>query len=228
VHEQNSYKKRHRSAPTEWHNLLNGTTICSTHTALLGMPQLPLTARQAHIFPDLSNSALVSIGHFYDNGYEARFTKHSFTIEQNNDIVLKGTRHPNGLWNLNLNDHLPSAPASQQLSHAANNVYELQNKQDIVRYLHQACCSPVPSTWIKAIEAGHFTTWPGLTADLVRKHLPKSIATTKGHLRGQPQGLRSTKAKHPNLSPESEHPSVMTAAKPPAVRTHWVFMKQAH
>jgi hypothetical protein len=206
--------------------LPNGTTIYSTHIALLDMPQLPLTARQAHIFPDLSNSALLSIGQFCDNRYEARFTKHSVTIDQNNTIVLKGTRDPNGLWNLNLNDQSPSAPASQQLSHAANNVYELQNKQDIVRYLHQACCSPVPSTWIKAIEAGHFTTWSGLTTDLVRKHLPKSIATTtKGHLGGQPQGLQSTKAKHPNLSPESEHPSVMTTAKPPAVRTRWVFMK---
>jgi hypothetical protein len=165
------------------------------------MPQLPLAARQAHIFPNLSNSALLSIGHqFCDNGYEARFTKHSVTIEQNNAIVLKGTRDPNGLWNLSLNGQSPSAPTSQQLSHAANNVYKLQNKQDIVRYLHQVCCSPVPSTWIKAIEAGHFITWPGLTAGLVRKHLPKSIETTKGHLRGQPQGLRSTKAKHPNLS----------------------------
>jgi hypothetical protein len=123
-------------------------------------------------YPNLSNSALLSIGQFCDNGYKVRFTKHSVAIERNHAIVLKGTRDLNGLWNLSLNAQSPSAPASQQLSHAANNVYELQNKQDIVRYLHQSCCSPVPSTWIKAIEAGHFTTWPGLTTDLVRKHLP--------------------------------------------------------
>jgi hypothetical protein len=158
--------------------LPNGTTIFSTHTALLDMPQLPLAAQQAYIFPDLSNSALLSIGQFCDNGYTARFTNDDVTIERNNTIVLKGTRDPNGLWNLSLNDQSPSTPASHELTHAANNVYELQNKKDIVQYLHQACCSPVPSTWIKAIEAGHFITWPGLTADLVQTNLPKSIATT--------------------------------------------------
>jgi hypothetical protein len=93
------------------------------------MPQLPLAARQAHIFPDLSNSALLSIGQFCDNGCTARFTKHEVTIEQNNTIVLKGTRDPNGLWNLSLNDQSPSAPPPPQITHAANNVYELQNKR---------------------------------------------------------------------------------------------------
>jgi hypothetical protein len=188
--------------------LPNGTTIVSTHTALLDMPHLPLAARQAHIFPDLSNSALLSIGQFCDNGYEARFTKHNVTIQQNDRIVLQGTRDPNGLWNLNLNSQPPTAPAAKQLRHAANNVYEFQNKRDIVGYLHQACCSPVPSTWIKAIEAGHFTTWPGLTADLVRKHLPKAIPTTKGHQQSQPQGLRSTQVEPPTFLPtQITHPS---------------------
>jgi hypothetical protein len=61
------------------------------------MPHLPLAARQAHIFPDLSNSALLSIGQFCDNGYEARFNKHNVTIQQNYRIVLQGTRDSNGL-----------------------------------------------------------------------------------------------------------------------------------
>ena len=54
---------------------------------------------------------------------------------------------------------------------------------DLVQYLHRACFSPVVKTWTHAIDAGFFTTWPGLTSALVRKHLPKSLAMAKGHLR---------------------------------------------
>ena len=56
----------------------------------------------------------------------------------------------------------------------ANNVYEYKKKHDTVTYLHKAAFSPVKSTRIKAIKAGIFNTWPGLTSDLVMKHLKKS------------------------------------------------------
>jgi hypothetical protein len=38
----------------------------------------------------------------------------------------------------------------------------------------------------------NFTTWPGLTNKLINKHLPKSIATAKGHLKHQGKNLCST------------------------------------
>ena len=47
--------------------------------------------------------------------------------------------------------------------------------------------------WVKAIKKNHFTTWPGLTEQLVSKHLPKSVATAEGHLNQEQQGLQSTK-----------------------------------
>jgi hypothetical protein len=53
---------------------------------------------------------------------------------------------------------------------------------------------PGPFTWVRAIHAGHFATWPGLTAELVHKHLPPSLATAKGHLDQQRQNIRSTQA----------------------------------
>jgi hypothetical protein len=73
----------------------------------------------------------------------------------------------------------------------ANNVHEMRNQSDLVAYLHRACFSPVRSTWLKAINAGYFATWPGLTAELVTKHLSKSIATAEGHLQQERQNLRS-------------------------------------
>jgi hypothetical protein len=44
-----------------------------------------------------------------------------------------------------------------------NSVYEISKVYDIMQYLHAAAGSPVPSTFVKAIKAGNFTTWPTLT-----------------------------------------------------------------
>jgi hypothetical protein len=161
---------------------------------------------------------------FCDNGFEARFTRSSVIItDANGATILTGPRDPaNGLWKLPLADPAPpNPPLSLAPQHAANSVYELTKKRDIVRYLHQACCSPVSSTWIKAIDAGYFATWPGLTAELVRKHLPKSLATSKGHMRHERQGLRSTK---PSVTPPHVTSTDSTPLEPPT-RTNWVFMK---
>ena len=37
------------------------------------------------------------------------------------------------------------------------------------------------TTFISEINNGSFSTWPGLKAELISKHLPKSLATAKGH-----------------------------------------------
>ena len=77
----------------------------------------------------------------------------------------------------------------------ANNVFHTTTKAELIKYLHQAAFSPVKATWKKAIENGHFTTWPGLTTEAVEKYLPRhSPATDKGHMSRQKQGIRPTKA----------------------------------
>ena len=60
-------------------------------------------------------------------------------------------------------------------------------------YYHACLGSPVVSTFLNAIKQGFLATWPGLTVDLIKNHLPPSIPTAKGHLRQEPQHLRSTK-----------------------------------
>jgi hypothetical protein len=55
------------------------------------------------------------------------------------------------------------------------------------------CFSPTLETWLLAISRGHFITWPGITTANVRRYLPKSEATAKGHLDQQRKNLRSTK-----------------------------------
>ena len=95
----------------------------------------------------------------------------------------------------------------------------MRTKADLVQYLHQCAFSPVVHTWTKAIDARYFATWPGLTSDLVRKHLPKLIATAKGHLKQDRQNIRSTK-----LS-SSTAPLVLPSQHTPRARSHQVFVE---
>jgi hypothetical protein len=76
-----------------------------------------------------------------------------------------------------------------------NSVYEISKVYGTIQYLHAAAGSPVPSTFVKAIKAGNFTTWPTLTPEHVNKYLEKSEATVKGHLNQTRKNVRSTKPK---------------------------------
>jgi hypothetical protein len=81
-----------------------------------------------------------------------------------------------------------------------------------------------PGTWIKAIKAGQFTTWPALTEELVRKHLPKEVATVKCHLNQRCNNLRSTT--RPATVEENPIGNDDFEADPPCTRgikTHHVF-----
>ena len=68
-----------------------------------------------------------------------------------------------------------------------------KTKTSFATFLHGACFSLVKSIFITALKENHFTTWPGLTANLVRKHLIPTIATTLGHQRHNKHSLQSTK-----------------------------------
>ena len=68
------------------------------------------------------------------------------------------------------------------------NITHMQNLGGIHNFSNDAyeikknCCfSPVFSTWLQAINM-LFYTWLGLTITAVRKYLPKSMATEKGHM----------------------------------------------
>jgi hypothetical protein len=86
-------------------------------------------------------------------------------------------------------------------------------------------------TWIKAIEAGHFTTWPGLTADLVRKHLPKSIATTKATYEAS---HKASNPRKPNIPTPIRHGDSQTSSCPnplgfhEAHQNHWTNLQRSN
>jgi hypothetical protein len=59
--------------------------------------------------------------------------------------------------------------------------------------------------------------WPGITTRAVRRHLPKSIITSLGHLDQQRANKQSTKT--PPIAPTTP-----TAPRPPTPRTHNIFV----
>jgi hypothetical protein len=108
--------------------------------------------------------------------------------------------------------------------HAANGaIRHLSTKQDLAAFLHACAFSPLPSTFLRAIPHGHFDSWPGLIASLVTKHLPKSLATGKGHLRMEQKNLQSTKPITSTHLPLTTSLDVSPSQEQNNVRTHVVF-----
>ena len=84
-------------------------------------------------------------------------------------------------------------------NYVVKNAFAMATKPDLAMYYHRAAFSPVPTTFISAIK-GNFSTWPGLTAELISKHLPKSLATEKGLNKLAIQNVRSTRPQDPPVS----------------------------
>ena len=101
-------------------------------------------------------------------------------------------------WNnLNTETALLSQETSKILTSKAefiHNVYELPNTEQVIAWYHAAAGYPTKATWIKAIEAGNYATWPLLTTKAVKKYFPEADETSKGHMRRVKSGVRSTKA----------------------------------
>jgi hypothetical protein len=114
------------------------------------------------------------------------------------------------------------APQATLNPYKAHSVSKCTNKWDLVRFLHTAAFSPVQDTWLKAIRAGHFTTWPGFTEDMVRKHLPIESATVKGYLSQQRKYLRSitTTVATPVTEANEQDDTTPTTTN---IKTHQVF-----
>jgi hypothetical protein len=116
---------------------------------------------------------------------------------------MYGSRDPKSrLWRVDLKKKFETNQVH------CNHAHDNSNQKDSINYLHDACFSPVKSTWITEIKNGNFTSWPGLTEQAVEKHLSKSTSTTKGHLNQQRQNARTTKVKDTKVivtEPDLDH-----------------------
>jgi hypothetical protein len=136
----------------------------------------------------------------------------TLTMTTSEPPILQGHK-PGGekLWTFSANQD----PNKQEETH---NVYNLPSIEQSIRYLHAAAGYPTEETWINAINAGSYNTWPGLSARAVRCHFPESDETQKGHMKKQRQNVRSTKIKVENEN---------TSKKPPIreKKMHNVYIK---
>ncbi len=184
--------------------LPNGSSIQTTHTAILPFESLSAEARKADVLPGLQPNSLVSVGKFSDAGYTTIFhpygngvtvhKKNTFRLQSFRKPVLQGWRDANGLWRASYDEKKPIS-TSHCKTEAAASAYNLPSISQTIRYLHAAAGFPAKDTWIKAINNGNYKTWPGITAKLVSKHFPESVETQKGHMKKQRQNVRSTKEK---------------------------------
>ena len=151
---------------------------------------------------------LLGTGKLCNHGCKVLFDSNAVTVfsKYNQGILLKGWQDTTGakLWRFSLcpEDHPithpsihPAAPATL----TSLNAHDLPSVGALIHYLHAAAAFPVKSTWISAIKACNFSTWPGLTYTNASNYFPASDETIKGHLTQSQQGVRSTKADKYNL-----------------------------
>ncbi|GAX14227.1 hypothetical protein FisN_1Hu418 [Fistulifera solaris] len=177
----------------------DGSTLTSTHEGILDFPGLAPAARHVHIFPELHQCSLLSIGQLCDAGYHVRFDATTMAVHDSLDnIVLTGHRdRGTGLW------HVPIPPIP--VPHAsmptpgpppqpmAARAIGAPATAELVAFAHASLFSPALSTLEAALLRGFLTNFPGLTLASLRKYPPRSLAMHKGHMDQIRKNLRSTK-----------------------------------
>jgi hypothetical protein len=173
--------------------LPDGNTIQATHTVSLPFDTLNAAAREAHVLPELRGNSLLSVPILATHGYTTVFHAGSEGVEvyQKDAVkisattlpVLQGWREQSGLWKMGC--RLDMMDAETTPNDHAQNVYDLPSVPSAIRYLHAAAGYPTKATWLKAIKAGNYASWPGVTVESVNAHFPESVETIKGHTKKQ-------------------------------------------
>jgi hypothetical protein len=99
------------------------------------------------------------------------------------------------MWKLNLNpettisnQEVPTAPPE-----TLNVIFDLPSARKTFLWYHASAGFPTKETFVDAVRKGNYATWPKLTKTLINRYFPDSDETIKGHLKGQRQGICSTK-----------------------------------
>ena len=87
----------------------NGQKIKSTHIAVLKWKHLPTVDRTFHIFTQLNNKILLSIGKFYDVGLLAALTATTLYVYNTIMVYLRGEiKTVSGIWYVDLYQQDPT------------------------------------------------------------------------------------------------------------------------
>ena len=89
--------------------------------------------------------------------------------------------------------------SSEFFHHQVNSAYNQRTEAELILYQHAVLSAPPVATLIKAIKKKWLTSFPGMTVDNARRHLPKSIQTPMGHLARVRKNVRLTKETEPTV-----------------------------
>jgi hypothetical protein len=153
-------------------------------------------AGKINIVPNL-HSTLISVPKMADYGYIAVFDKTEARIYDGTTTMITALGEPiivaprcnnTGLWKMELNldyEVLGMACPAQFIAGVdkANAIFDLPNNRQTLQYLHASAGFPVKETFLVAVRAGNYATWPGLMPEDVIKHYHLcDIATPDGYV----------------------------------------------
>lgn len=184
--------------------LPNGECIRSTHTGELRIANLPIENRTVHLFQDneLPHYPLLSIGQLCQSGHVyVTFNSNGVYVRETktNKLILQGQHDKQtGLYviDLAIKQHEEVPPGFTKLDTELITQYGLatirhETNAQLTDFYSATLGSPVTSTFLTAVQKS-FVEFPNLTAAILRRNRPDSIATAKGHLHRIRQGLRPT------------------------------------
>ena len=210
-----------------------GTSFFTTGTLELLLSKLPKAAREAHRAPVTNN--LVSVSVLCDAGCEVLFHPAGCDITYNGETIIRGWRcMQSNMWRISLTDDgtnniIPDDVSIEDQvempSFFANSIYECENTNQLIQFYHATMGFPAASTWCKAIDAGYFKGWPGLTSKRVRRFIKIVEETEMGHMDQRRAGIRSTR-----VPPDAESDPDSMELVPQTLlndRTNHVYMTTA-
>ena len=116
---------------------------------------------------------LLSMGEVCDAGCVGVFREKEMIVAKEDNISIKLKKDPiltgirsgnNDLWKIPLPKREEKILVARSI--ATNNValsaYNQKTAADLATYLHACAGYPVPSTWIKAIKKGFYSSWQKL------------------------------------------------------------------
>jgi hypothetical protein len=99
-----------------------------------------------------------------------------------------GSRHARNLWRINM--PTPATPIGPLPEFSAQSVmllhHSAQPDAEHIRFVHACLGSPTPTIFLRAVAKGYINgkrQFPRLTTKLVKRYMPISEATARGHLR---------------------------------------------
>jgi hypothetical protein len=175
----------------------NNETMISQATSILNIPEPSTKAKTAYKFNEMKQP-LLSIPLLADDGCKINLTKDNIVVVKDNKIIVEGKRDKvSTLWMIPIKQQRKKQLPAQDLPavpsvHAANSAYHQPTIAKLMAYLNATIGSLPVKTLCNAIDNDWLTSFPGLTSSAIRKHLPKAISTTMGHMHMIRKGIRST------------------------------------